>query len=93
MVRAAAGVGLTIGTADLSAVRNLLSTDLDKQKVGDAARLELAKSHGVTVTVDLSIEDSLAVLNTIGDGFGAHVVVDAAGGGSWIKHWDSERRD
>ena len=37
VVQAATGAGLTIGTADLPAVRDLLSTDLGKQKTGAAA--------------------------------------------------------
>jgi alcohol dehydrogenase/L-iditol 2-dehydrogenase len=45
----------------------------------DAARLELARTLGATHTVDLERDDLSAVLAGIGDGYGADLVIDAAG--------------
>ncbi len=45
----------------------------------DAARLELAKKLGATHVVDLQRDDLGVLLESVGDGFGVDLVVDAAG--------------
>jgi alcohol dehydrogenase/L-iditol 2-dehydrogenase len=45
----------------------------------DRHRLELAKDLGVDIVVNVSEQDPLEVVRSLGDGLGAHLVVDAAG--------------
>jgi alcohol dehydrogenase/L-iditol 2-dehydrogenase len=45
----------------------------------DAARLDLAKKLGADITVDVSEQDPVKVVRGLGDGLGAHLVLDAAG--------------
>jgi alcohol dehydrogenase/L-iditol 2-dehydrogenase len=51
----------------------------------DKARLEKAKELGVDYTLDVSIDDATAFIQTLGDGLGAHVVIDATGVSSALK--------
>jgi alcohol dehydrogenase/L-iditol 2-dehydrogenase len=45
----------------------------------DGGRLELAKRLGADITVDVSEQDPVQVIRSLGDGLGAHLVVDCAG--------------
>jgi L-iditol 2-dehydrogenase len=45
----------------------------------DAVRLEKARSLGADRTVDVTVEDPVAVVRSYGDGLGADLVVDATG--------------
>jgi alcohol dehydrogenase/L-iditol 2-dehydrogenase len=45
----------------------------------DAARLDLARRLGADITVDVSEQDPVDVVRGVGDGLGAHLVIDAAG--------------
>jgi alcohol dehydrogenase/L-iditol 2-dehydrogenase len=45
----------------------------------DASRLELAKKLGADMTVDVTQQNLLDVVRGLGDGLGAHLVIDAAG--------------
>jgi alcohol dehydrogenase/L-iditol 2-dehydrogenase len=45
----------------------------------DAKRLELAKKLGADMTVDVTQQNLLDVVRGLGDGLGAHLVIDAAG--------------
>lgn len=45
----------------------------------DRARLELAKHLGADLTVDVGEQDPIEVVRGLGDGMGAHLVVDCAG--------------
>jgi alcohol dehydrogenase/L-iditol 2-dehydrogenase len=45
----------------------------------DAARLELAARLGADITVDVSEQHPAEVVRGLGDGLGAHLVIDAAG--------------
>jgi L-iditol 2-dehydrogenase len=45
----------------------------------DHARLELARRLGADITVDVSEQDPVEVVRGLGDGLGAHLVIDCAG--------------
>jgi alcohol dehydrogenase/L-iditol 2-dehydrogenase len=45
----------------------------------DSPRLDLARSLGATHAVDLQQDDLMELIHGVGDGFGADVVIDAAG--------------
>jgi L-iditol 2-dehydrogenase len=45
----------------------------------DRARLELARRLGADITVDVSEQDPIEVVRGLGDGLGAHLVIDCAG--------------
>jgi alcohol dehydrogenase/L-iditol 2-dehydrogenase len=45
----------------------------------DAARLDLAKQLGADITVDVGDHDPVEIVRGLGDGLGAHLVIDAAG--------------
>jgi alcohol dehydrogenase/L-iditol 2-dehydrogenase len=45
----------------------------------DTARLALARELGADITVDVTQEDPRDVVAGLGDGYGAHLVIDAAG--------------
>jgi L-iditol 2-dehydrogenase len=45
----------------------------------DGARLELARRLGADLTVDVSEQDPVEVVRGLGDGLGAHLVIDCAG--------------
>ncbi len=45
----------------------------------DTARLELAKSLGATRAIAVDLENAAEAARTIGDGFGAHLVIDCTG--------------
>src|SRR5690606_66447 len=51
----------------------------------DAARLELAQQHWATRTFASDEDDVAAALRGIGDGYGADVVIDAAGASAALK--------
>ena len=51
----------------------------------DKARLEKAKELGVDYTLDVSKDDVPAFIQNLGDGLGAHVVIDATGVSSALK--------
>lgn len=46
---------------------------------GDDERLNLAKAYGATITINSSKENAAAVVKSIGDKYGADLVVDTAG--------------
>lgn len=52
---------------------------------GDDKRLKIAKEFGATVLIDSSIEDPLKRILSLGDGYGADLVVDFAGNSSTLK--------
>lgn len=52
---------------------------------GDDARLKLSGEFGATVLINSSAEDPLKKIMSIGDGYGANLVVDLAGGSSTLK--------
>jgi alcohol dehydrogenase/L-iditol 2-dehydrogenase len=45
----------------------------------DTVRLALARELGADITVDVTQEDPMDVVAGLGDGYGAHLVIDAAG--------------
>ncbi len=45
----------------------------------DENRLRIAKEMGATRTIDIGKEDPVAVIKTMGDGYGANLVVDCTG--------------
>ncbi|GAB4408903.1 MAG: zinc-binding dehydrogenase [Anaerolineales bacterium] len=51
----------------------------------DRARLDLARQLGADYTVVVPDEDPVALIKRIGDGMGAHLVVDSAGTGPAVK--------
>jgi alcohol dehydrogenase/L-iditol 2-dehydrogenase len=60
----------------------------------DQKRLELAARLGADITVDISKQDPADIVRTLGDGHGAHLVVDAAGVPSAIRQsLDTVRRN
>jgi L-iditol 2-dehydrogenase len=52
---------------------------------GDDKRLELARSYGATITVNSSKEDALPKIKSLGDGYGANLIVDTAGPAETLK--------
>jgi L-iditol 2-dehydrogenase len=52
---------------------------------GDDKRLKIAKEFGATALIDSSIEDPLKRILSLGDGYGADLVVDFAGSSSTLK--------
>jgi L-iditol 2-dehydrogenase len=52
---------------------------------GDDERLELSKEYGATVTLNDSREDPLPRIMSLGDGYGADLVVDTAGPAETLK--------
>jgi len=52
---------------------------------GDEKRLEKAREYGATITLNSSREDPLAVIKEKNDGYGANVVIDAAGPAVTLK--------
>ncbi len=52
---------------------------------GDDKRLELSKDFGATITINSAKEDPLERIMSIGDGYGAALVLDLAGGSSTLK--------
>jgi alcohol dehydrogenase/L-iditol 2-dehydrogenase len=52
---------------------------------GDDKRLELAKSYGATITINSSKEDALPKILSLGDGYGADLIVDTAGVAETLK--------
>jgi len=52
---------------------------------GDDKRLELSKEFGATITINSSQEDPLKRIMSLGDGYGAHLILDLAGGSSTLK--------
>jgi L-iditol 2-dehydrogenase len=52
---------------------------------GDEDRLELAKQYGATITFNSSQEDPLPKITSLGDGYGADLVVDTAGAAETLK--------
>lgn len=69
-------VGLfSLQVARLAGAGTIVVTGTDR----DAARLALARELGADVTVDVTREDPAVVVASLGDGYGAHLVIDAAG--------------
>jgi alcohol dehydrogenase/L-iditol 2-dehydrogenase len=69
-------VGLfSLQVAKLSGAGKVIVTGTGR----DAARLELATRLGADIIVDVSKQDPVEIVREIGDGFGAHLVIDAAG--------------
>jgi L-iditol 2-dehydrogenase len=52
---------------------------------GDDKRLELAKSYGATITINSSKQDPLPKIKSLGDGYGADLIVDTAGVAETLK--------
>jgi 2-desacetyl-2-hydroxyethyl bacteriochlorophyllide A dehydrogenase len=52
---------------------------------GDDRRLELSKEFGATITINSSREDPLKLIMSLGDGYGADLVLDLAGGSPTLK--------
>jgi L-iditol 2-dehydrogenase len=52
---------------------------------GDDNRLEMSKKFGGTVTINSSKEDPLPQIMSLGDGFGADLIVDTAGPAETLK--------
>ena len=52
---------------------------------GDDLRLELSKELGATIIINSSREDPLTKIMSLGDGYGADLVLDLAGGSSALK--------
>lgn len=52
---------------------------------GDDRRLELAQHYGATITINSSREDALTRILSLGDRYGADLVVDAAGPSSVLE--------
>ncbi len=52
---------------------------------GDDRRLELSKEYGATVTINSSKEDPLIKIMSLGDGYGANLILDLAGGSPTLK--------
>ncbi len=52
---------------------------------GDERRLELAKEFGATIAINSSVEDPLSRIKSLGDGYGADLVLDLAGSSSTLK--------
>ena len=52
---------------------------------GDESRLKLAQEFGATTIINSSIEDPLKIIMSLGDSYGADLVVDLAGGSSTLK--------
>jgi L-iditol 2-dehydrogenase len=52
---------------------------------GDDNRLELSKSFGATITINGSKEEALPRIMSLGDGYGADLIVDTAGPAETLK--------
>ncbi len=52
---------------------------------GDDLRLELSKEFGATIIINSFREDPLTKIMSLGDGYGADLVLDLAGGSSALK--------
>jgi alcohol dehydrogenase/L-iditol 2-dehydrogenase len=52
---------------------------------GDDKRLALAKEFGATIAINSSKEDALQKIMSLGDNYGAHLVVDTAGISATLK--------
>lgn len=52
---------------------------------GDDERLKLSESFGATITVNSSKQDPLETIMSLGDGFGADLIVDTAGASPTLK--------
>jgi alcohol dehydrogenase/L-iditol 2-dehydrogenase len=66
---------LSLQVAKLSGAGTVVVTGTPR----DAARLELAARLGADITVDVGEQDPVEVVRGLGDGLGAHLVIDAAG--------------
>jgi len=51
---------------------------------GDDERLQMAKEYGATITINSSREDANLIVKSIGDNYGADLVVDTAGSSSTL---------
>lgn len=52
---------------------------------GDDNRLEMSKEFGATITINSSKQDPLPQIMSLGDGFGADLIVDTAGPAETLK--------
>lgn len=69
-------IGLfSLQVAKLSGAGTVVVTGTNK----DRNRLELARELGADITVNVNERDPVDVVRSLGDGFGAHLVIDAAG--------------
>ncbi len=66
---------LCIKVAQLSGASEIVAIGTE----GDDNRLELAKISGATLAINSTKEDPLKSITAMGDGYGAHLVVDTAG--------------
>ena len=66
---------LCMKMCQLAGASNIIAIGTD----GDESRLEIAKKYGATLELNSSIQDATAEIISIGDGYGADLVVDTAG--------------
>jgi threonine dehydrogenase-like Zn-dependent dehydrogenase len=52
---------------------------------GDDKRLALSKEYGATIIINSSKEDPLERIMSLGDGYGADLILDLAGSSSTLK--------
>jgi L-iditol 2-dehydrogenase len=52
---------------------------------GDERRLELSKEYGATITINSSKDDPLKTIMSLGDSYGADLILDLAGGSATLK--------
>ncbi len=53
--------------------------------VGDDERLKLSKDYGATITINSSKQDPLPKIMSLGDGYGADLIIDTAGANETLK--------
>jgi alcohol dehydrogenase/L-iditol 2-dehydrogenase len=72
---------LCIKMAQLSGASEIITIG-DK---GDDERLELSKEFGASIAINSSKEDALPKIMSLGDGYGANLIVDTAGPAETLK--------
>lgn len=72
---------LSIKIARLSGAAEIIAIGTE----GDDQRLEIAKEFGATVIINSSKDDPLQIISSLGDGYGAALVVDTAGSSETLK--------
>jgi L-iditol 2-dehydrogenase len=66
---------LCVKIAQLSGASEIVAIGTE----GDDDRLKLTKEFGATITINSTREDPLKKIMSLGDGYGAHLIVDTAG--------------
>jgi alcohol dehydrogenase/L-iditol 2-dehydrogenase len=72
---------LCMKMAQLSGASEIIAIGAD----GDDERLELSKEFGATITINGSKQDALPKITSLGDGYGADLIVDTAGPAETLK--------